>query len=97
MKDLSSENKITLEITPLPPDTSYDIEKDLKSLIESAIREQGHGDLLDSGDLKIEPPQTFPGTTVTIIVVTYLCKAAYKVVEKVVIPFLQKKFGVRER
>jgi hypothetical protein len=97
MTELSTENTIQLEITPVPPATLSTTEKEVLPLIEAAIRDQGQGDLLDSGELKFEVQQTFPGTLVTIIVVKCLCKAAYKIVEKVVIPLLQKKYGVRQR
>lgn len=98
MTELSAENTIQLEITPLPRAKLSTTEQELLPLIEGAIRNQGQGALLDNGELKIQIPQTFPaGTTVTVIVVTYLCKAAYDVVKKVVIPVLQKKYGVRQR
>jgi hypothetical protein len=97
MTELSAKNTIQIEITPVPPATLSTTEKELLPLIEAAIRDQGQGALLDSGELKIQIPQTFPDTAVTVIVVTYLCKAAYEVVKKVVIPVLQKKYGVRQR
>ena len=97
MTELSEENTIQIEITPLPTATLSATEKELLPFIEQAIRLQGYGDLLDRGDLKIQIEQTFPGSTVIIIVVTYLCRAGLKVVQKVVIPVLQKKYGVRQR
>jgi hypothetical protein len=97
MPDPSAKNMVQIEITPLPPATFSTTEQELLPLIEKAIRQQGHGDLLDSGDLRIQIEQTFPTSVVIIIVVTYLCKAALKVVEKVVIPVLQEKYGVRRR
>ena len=97
MTELMEKNTIMLEITPIPPATLSTTEQELLPLIEGAIREEGQGDLLDRGELIIQIQQTFPGSMVILIVVTYLCKAALKVVEKVVIPVLQKKCGVRQR
>jgi len=86
------------ELTALAPDTAQDLTKKITPAIEEALRENGHGDLLKTGAIRIDQKENFPHLdhqTVSLLV-QFGTKIAYDAFKAYVIPKLRRFAEVRE-
>lgn len=87
---------VELIIKPIPPDTVSSAKAELRPIIEDALRECGHEELLAGKEFEFEVERTFPTDEVIKAAFTLLTGIALKVFEAVVVPRLKKRFEVKE-
>jgi hypothetical protein len=88
---------LEIAVSAFAPDTASIVRDETMPLIEEALQDANQLDLLANGNLSIEMEETFPTDPLTIFLVTSLTREASKIIDQVVIPALQKRFGVEVR
>jgi len=90
--------KEVLEVVPIPPKTVASVKAEIQSHIEELIRENGQGDLLESGQISVDVAETMPiNAEVLHVTLTLASGVALEVFKQVILPWLKRKYEVRQQ
>jgi hypothetical protein len=88
---------IELSLKPIPPDTVESLRAELQDYIRAGLQESGNPDLLERKELVIKPDETIPVDVAVTVVVEVLTGGALIAFEQVVLPWLKRKYELRQR
>jgi len=95
-ENLSKIIEFDLDISPR--ETISEAKEELLNNIRKALMEKGQTNLLNNGEITIEPENTMPTEISTInIIITAVGFAANEILKEVIIPLLRKKYGIEPK
>jgi hypothetical protein len=95
-ENLSKIIEFDLDISPR--ETISEAKEELLNNIRKALMEKGQTNLLNNGEITIEPENTMPPEISTInIIITAVGFAANEILKEVIIPLLRKKYGIEPK
>jgi hypothetical protein len=81
----------------IPPDTVSSVKAEILPIVEAALREAGQEQLLTTGEFQIEVEKTFPTDLAVVAGLTFLSQIALETYKATVLPWLKKRFSVKEK
>lgn len=85
-----------LELRPIPPDTAASATQDVEQLIQQALRNDQHAQLLPSPQVLVDVQRTFPTNEAIIVGLTFLAGIGIETY-KFILDILRERFEVQER